>query len=184
MQSQDYVRMKIINFLNKLVRLGAAGFRTDAAKHMSPSDLSYIYSKIDDLNPEFGFLPGSRPFIYQEVIDLGGEAVHAYEYTDYGRVTEFLYSANIGRVFRKDSKLTFLENWGEGWGFMSREDAVVFIDNHDNQRGHGAGGSSVLTYKNAKQYKMATAFTLAHTYGLPRVMSSYYFDDTSQGNSS
>lgn len=26
----------------------------------------------------------------------------------------------------------------------------------DNQRGHGGGGADVLTYKNSKQYKMAT----------------------------
>lgn len=30
-------------------------------------------------------------------------------------------------------------NWGEGWGFMPSDRALVFVDNHDNQRGHGAG---------------------------------------------
>lgn len=28
-----------------------------------------------DLNEDFGFEPGSKPYIYCEVIDLGGEAV-------------------------------------------------------------------------------------------------------------
>lgn len=37
-------------------------------------------------------------------------------------------------------------NWGEGWGFMPSDRALVFVDNHDNQRGHGAGGSSILTF--------------------------------------
>lgn len=70
-QSSDYVRGKIIEFLNKLISLGVAGFRVDAAKHMSPDDLEYIYSQLNNLNTDFGFSSGSRPFIFQEVIDLG-----------------------------------------------------------------------------------------------------------------
>lgn len=51
--------------------------------------------------------------------------------------------------------------------------ALVFVDNHDNQRGHGAGGENILTYRVARLYKMAVAFMLAHPYGVTRVMSSY-----------
>lgn len=29
---------------------------------------------------------------------------------------------------------------------MPAEKALVFVDNHDNQRGHGAGGDSILTF--------------------------------------
>lgn len=65
------MREKIVGFLNKLVSLGAAGFRVDAAKHMWPADLEAIYGQVDDLNTDFGFAAGSRPYIYQEVIDLG-----------------------------------------------------------------------------------------------------------------
>jgi len=35
--------------------------------------------------------------------------------------------------------------------------------------------------KNDWQYKVASAFMLAHDYGFKRVMSSYYFDDFDQG---
>jgi alpha-amylase len=63
-------------------------------------------------------------------------------------------------------------------------DALVFIDNHDNQRGHGAGGASVLTYHDDKLYKMATAFVLAWPYGSTRIMSSFAFDtDANVSNS-
>lgn len=96
-------------------------------------------------------------------------------------MTEFKFSAQIGSVFRGYNKLTYLENWGEGWGFLPSGSAFVFVDNHDNQRGHGAGGDSILTYKVSKQYKMAQAFTLAHPYGVPRVMSSFDFTDTDAG---
>lgn len=64
---------------------------------------------------------------------------------------------------------------------MDGNNALVFVDNHDNQRGHGAGGNSILTYKNSKQYKMAVAFMLAHPYGVPRLMSSFFFDDSEAG---
>ena len=40
-----------------------------------------------------------------------------------------------------------MHNFGEAWGFLPDEDALVFVDNHDNQRGHGAGGADILNYK-------------------------------------
>lgn len=98
-----------------------------------------------------------------------------------GLVTEFKFSAEIGRVFRGNDKLKYLSNWGPQWGLLKSTDALVFVDNHDNQRGHGAGGADILTYKNRKQYQMAVAFMLAYPYGVPRVMSSFEFDDPSQG---
>lgn len=44
-QESPYVRDRIVDFLNKLVSLGVAGFRIDAAKHMWPDDLKV--SKIE-----------------------------------------------------------------------------------------------------------------------------------------
>ena len=55
----------------------------------------------------------------------------------------------------------YLKNFGSGWGMISSGDALVFVDNHDNQRGHGAGGGDVVTYKVATKYKIANAFMLA-----------------------
>lgn len=49
-------------------------------------------------------------------------------------------------------------NWGEGWGFMPSDRALVFVDNHDNQRGHGAGGSSILTFWDARWVKLFFTF--------------------------
>ncbi len=152
--------------------IGVAGFRVDACKHMWPGDLQAVYSRLN-----------SKPFIFNEVIDLGGEAISAGEYTHLGRVTEFKVSAEIGNVFRgwNGQKLSYLSNWGEGWGMLASDKALVFIDNHDNQRGHGAGGASVLTFWDAPQYKKATAFKLAHPYGFVRIMSSHTYDNTDQG---
>ena len=63
---------------------------------------------------------------------------------------------------------------------LNPEDAFVFVDNHDNQRGHGSGGT-VVTFKDPRNYKIAQAITLSQTYGQPQVMSSFYFDNSDQG---
>ncbi|XP_065353289.1 alpha-amylase 2-like [Cloeon dipterum] len=180
-QSSEYVRGKIRDMLNRLIDMGVAGFRVDAAKHMWPGDMQAILGGLNNLNTDHGFAAGSRPFIVQEVIDLGGEGVSHAEYLNIGRITEFRFSAEIGKMFRGLNQLKYLVNWGEGWGFMASGSALGFVDNHDNQRGHGAGGADILTYKVSKQYKMATAFNLAHTYGTPRMMSSFAFDNTDAG---
>nr|XP_020037794.1 pancreatic alpha-amylase-like isoform X2 [Castor canadensis] len=114
-------------------------------------------------------------YVRTKVIDLGGEAITSSEYFGNGRVTEFKYGAKLGKVIRKwdGEKMSYLKNWGEGWGFMPSNRALVFVDNHDNQRGHGAGVAAILTFWDARLYKMAVGFMLAHPYGFTRVMSSY-----------
>nr|AAA03322.1 alpha-amylase [Aedes atropalpus] len=177
----QWVRDRIVDLMNKCVGYGVAGFRVDAVKHMWPGDLEHIYSRLNNLNTDHGFPHGAKPFITQEVIDLGGEAITKYEYTHLGTVTEFRFSAEIGRVFRGYDRLAHLSNWGEQWGFLPSHLGLVFVDNHDNQRGHGAGGDNVLTHKVPKNYKMATAFMLAHPYGIVRIMSSFFFTNGDQG---
>uniref|UniRef100_A0AAV2JSI7 Alpha-amylase n=1 Tax=Knipowitschia caucasica TaxID=637954 RepID=A0AAV2JSI7_KNICA len=174
---KDYVRSKVAGFLNKLIDLGVAGFRVDAVKHMWPGDLQNVYGRLNDLNTEW-FSEGSRPFIFQEVIDLGGESISHREYTSLGRVTEFKYGAKLGTVMRKwnGEKLHYTKSWGEGWGFMPNGDALVFVDNHDNQRGHGAGGASIVSFWDSRLHKMAVGYMLAHPYGVTRVMSSFRWD--------
>jgi alpha-amylase len=176
----QWVRDKIIDFMNDLIGIGVAGFRIDAVKHMWPGDVEYIVGRLNNLNTAY-FPSGSRPFITQEVIDLGGEAISKNEYTHIGTVTEFRYSAEIGKAFHGRNQLRWLVNFGPDWGFLASASALTFVDNHDNQRGHGAGGADVLTYKNSKPYKMATGFHLAWPYGIPRIMSSFYFDNGDQG---
>lgn len=104
-----------------------------------------------------------------------------YEYTDLGTVTEFRFSAEIGRVFRGNDRLAELDDWGTGWGFMASTSSLVFVENHDNERGHGAGGDQVLTYKQSRNYKMAVAFAMAHPFGITRIMSSFAFTDSDIG---
>jgi alpha-amylase len=48
----EYVRGKIAEFMNKLIDIGVAGFRIDAAKHMWPGDLQAIFGKLKDVRSE------------------------------------------------------------------------------------------------------------------------------------
>ncbi|CAF3818143.1 unnamed protein product [Rotaria sp. Silwood1] len=147
--SKDYVVNKIAEYMNRLIEIGVAGFRIDAAKHMWPNDLNKLIGKLNNL-PSHIFGQNKRPFIYFEVIDLGGEPIKNTDYTWIGRVSEFRYGKYLSEVVRKKfgQKLKYLNNFGTGWGMIPDGDAQIMIDNHDNQRGHG----------------------------YPVIMSSYYFE--------
>ena len=60
-QGSDYVRGKIVEYLNKLISMGVAGFRFDASKHMWPGDLQAIVDSLDDLNTDYFPVRPPRP---------------------------------------------------------------------------------------------------------------------------
>ena len=90
------------------------------------------------------------------------------EYYDLGRVTEFRYCHKIKECV---GNFGSLGGWGGGgdygWGMADNDHALIFVDNHDNQRGHGGGGQ-IITHKQPHDYRLATAFTLAWNYGFTR----------------
>jgi alpha-amylase len=147
---------------------------------MWPRDLQVIYGRLNNLNTAHGFPANARPYIYQEVIDYGGEAVSRDEYTPLGAVTEFKVGRELSRFFTRNNQLRWLVTWGPQFGLLAHQDSLTFIENHDNERGHGGGGG-VLTYKQNKPYRAAIAFILAHPYGEPQIMSSFAFTNTEAG---
>jgi len=162
------VQAKIARYLDDLLSLGVGGFRIDAAKHMPSGDIGSILDLLD-----------IRPFIYQEVIDWGTEAIDASVYLKNGDVTEFKYPKALFAAFEQ-GEMDTLEELGQGAGYLPADKAVVFVDNHDLQRGH-AGGENILNYKYGGLYDLANVFMLGWPYGYPMVMSSYYFEDSDQG---
>lgn len=62
---------------------------------MFPEDLRIIFGSVKSLSSSNGFVENSRPFIFQEVIDVGNEAVRRQEYRALGTVTEFTYSTQV-----------------------------------------------------------------------------------------
>ena len=162
------VQAKIATYLDDLLGLGATGFRIDAAKHIHHDELHAILQQV-----------GGHPFIYQEVIDRGGEAIRSADYLPDGYVTEFKYPATILDAF-EHGNLDALEGFWTQPGWLPGDKAIVFVDNHDIQRGH-AFGDEVVNYKDGRRYELAVAFMLAHPYGYPLVMSSYAFETDQDG---
>jgi hypothetical protein len=150
--------------------MGVAGFRIDAAKHVNAADIATIVRGLKRTD-------GTAPYIFQEVIDQGNEPIKSFEYAANGDVTEFRYSVTLGAVFNGcRGSLGDLENFGTD--FLPSRFAVVFTDNHDNQRGHGAGGGCVLDHRDGfARYNLGNIFMLTYPYGYPSVMSSYYWSD-------
>ncbi len=126
----SYVRGKIADYLVDLYNLGVRGYRIDAAKHMPASDVAAILANVNSrVEPD--------PYVVQEVIDPGNEAIKKSEYYATGDVNEFSYGPQIANSFR--SSIANLQTFGESWGLAPSSEASVFIDNHDMQRGGGGG---------------------------------------------
>lgn len=117
-------------------------------------------------------------FVVPRIVTNNKQMLYRTEYSNLGAVTEFKFSKEIGRAFNGRNQLRWLRNWGPEWSLLPSQDAFVFVDNHDNQR---SGDSDILTHKSRQRYVMATAFMLAHPYGIPRVMSSFEFNAFDQG---
>ncbi|MCL4141012.1 UNVERIFIED_CONTAM: hypothetical protein GTU68_028959, partial [Idotea baltica] len=147
--AEDYVRQSVSDYFNRLIEIGIAGFRVDAAKHMWPEDLQAMLDLTNDLNVDQGFPAGTRPFFYYEVIDQSNGAVTVDQYYGLGRVTEFRYSQKVAWGIEDFGLLEGV--YDPGWGMADPDKAFVFVDNHDNQRGHGGGGKcTVLKHTNKK----------------------------------
>ena len=159
------VRARLAGYLEQLMTLGVAGFRIDAAKHVPAEDLEAI----------FGML-SRAPFVFHEVIP--GDAIAGSEYFGTGRVTEFRFGLALSQTLRAE-QLAQLPGFEKRWGLHPSDRALVFIDNHDNQRGHGYG--EPLTHEDGALYRVALALMLALPYGRPKLMSSYAIDDTEAG---
>ena len=176
--SADHVREAIAGYLSSLVALGVRGFRVDAAKHIDPSDLDAILrlvsARVD---------AAAAPFYYFEVIDYGGEAIHASDYLTTGQgaaqavdVIEFKYTTLADTFLgAQGQSLASLRTLGDAAStFLPSARAVVFVNNHDTQR------ATSLFYQDAPNYDLATVFMLAWPYGYPSILSSYAFDRTTQ----
>jgi alpha-amylase len=162
---EEYVRRTIAGYMNDLLSLGVDGFRIDAAKHMDAGDLANIKSRLTNRNA----------YWKQEVIHGAGEAVQPGEYTGNGDVQEFRYAYDLKRVFNNE-KLAYLNNYGEGWGYLSNSVAGVFVDNHDTER-----NGSTLNYKNGANYTLAHVFMLVSASAATDINSAYEWSNIDAG---
>ena len=181
------VRQKIAGYLISLARLGVAGFRIDAAKHIQPVELDSILYLVDTTMRAEG---RPIPYYFGEVIDNPGEAVEppdyyglAYSSGGAADITEFRFRG-VGDKFMGTGGqyLAQLNPNGppgsqfsaQAWGLMPADKAVIFLDNHDTQRQGG------MWYADGQVYRLASVWMLAQPYGYPIIMSSYAFDRGTQ----
>lgn len=158
------VRDRIGAYLDDLLSLGVAGFRIDAAKHIAADDVAAIVAEL----PE-----GTR--ILNEVIRGAGEPIEPEEYTESGQVFEFSYARDLVQPLRSgvwtDPELSDPRPL-----HVASDDAVVFVDNHDTER-----GEAKVTAKMAGLYLLANVLLLGDDYGTPVVYSGYTFSDRDAG---
>lgn len=159
------VRATIVGYLQHLLDLGVAGFRIDAAKHMSAEDVQAI---VDDL-------PDDTIIMSEVIRGSGNEPVQPEEYVDAGSVFEFQYARDLGPGL-KAGVLTDPQLGDERPLHVPSDKAIVFIDNHDTERGEAS-----LTYRNGGLYLIANALMLADDFGAPVVYSGYAFSDRDAG---
>lgn len=158
------VRQTIGAYLDDLLSLGVAGFRIDAAKHMAAEDVAAIVAAL----PE-----GTR--VMSEVIRGAREPIQPEEYTAFGEVFEFSYARELGPQL-ESGMLYDPDLSDERPLHVPASSAVVFIDNHDTER-----GNAPLTYRNGADYLLANVLMLADDYGTPVVFSGYAFSDRDAG---
>lgn len=177
------VQQKIADYLLMLARLGVAGFRVDAAKHIQQVELDNIIARVNQTLTAEG---RPLPYVFLEVAAGAGEALAPRDYFGVGYssggaadITEFTF-VGVGDKFRQvgGQRISQLNPNGppghrfseSAWGLMSADKAVVFLQNHDTQ--HQGG----ISYRDGAIFRLANVWMLAQPYGYPSVLSSYAFN--------
>ena len=175
--ASDTVRGRIARYLISLNETGIAGFRVDAAKHVPAADLETIFTRVNNAATAAG---RPKPYVFLEIIAGSGDAVTPQQYYGVGYasggatdITDFTYGNRISDSFLGRGGLTL---WSALQAFATEllpsDKSVVFIDNHDTQRG------SALFYADST-YELAAIMMFAHSQGYASLMSSFGFDRSS-----
>jgi alpha-amylase len=177
------VRQRIADYLISLARMGVAGFRIDAAKHIQQVELDGIIGLVNTTLAAEG---KPLPYFFLEISAGAGEALSPRDYFGEGYasggaadITEFTF-VGVGNKFRgtNGEHISQLNPDGTAgnqfspaaWGLMPSDKAVVFLQNHDTQ--HQCG----ISYRDGNVFRNANVWMLAQPYGYPSVLSSYPFD--------
>ena len=172
--SKPHVQQVLGKYFADLLKLGVAGFRVDAVKHISPADMKAIKAeaaKQANTTPD-------KIWWMQETIGNPSEAqeIQPAAHLGEGEVNEFGYSYQLkqnfkGSLMKASKPLNKIQD-----GMIASDKAAIFVTNWDTER-----GNSVLTYKDGRRYALANAFMLAWPYGTPNVYSGYKFDTHDEG---
>ncbi len=170
--SNPHVQKTLGEYFAHMLKLGVAGFRVDAAKHMSPQDVKGIKAAAADAA---GTTP-DKIWWMQETIGFPEQdpRIQPDQYLQTGEVNEFEYSYRLRNYFY--GSIENLKHITDK--LIPSKKAAIFVTNWDTERDNA---SRVLTYKDGKKYELANAFMLAYPYGTPNVFSGYEFTKRDEG---
>ena len=187
---RDYVRQRIADYLTDLISIGFSGIRIDAAKHISPENLSHIFAKLKDN------LGGKLPedFIaYLEVL-FGGEKdllLCGDSWYSYGKNFE----NKMREVGLTDEDIDKIKIWGNdypkefpicGQYTIQPKRFAIGLDCHDDQfpgsssRDMGDKGSVLVKERNVDKHRnFSVELFTRHDDGwkIKLILSSYTFID-------
>ncbi len=170
--SNPHVQKTLGEYFAHMLKLGVAGFRVDAAKHMSPQDVKGI----KDAAAEAAGTTPDKIWWMQETIGFSEQdpKIQPDQYLQTGEVNEFEYSYRLRNYFY--GSIENLKHITDK--LIPSKKAAIFVTNWDTERDNA---SRVLTYKDGKKYELANAFMLAYPYGTPNVFSGYEFTKRDEG---
>ena len=163
-----HVQQILGKYFADLLKLGVAGFRVDAVKHISPTDMAAIKAeaaKQANTTPD-------KIWWMQETIGDPSEAkeIQPDQHLKEGDVNEFQYSYRLKSDFY--GSISNLKNITKD--LVTSDKASIFVTNWDTPRENYV---RTLTYKDGPRYELANAFMLGYPYGNPNIYSGYRFAD-------
>ncbi|RFD74817.1 glycosidase [Gardnerella vaginalis] len=170
--SKPHVQQTLGNYFAKLLKMGVAGFRVDAVKHIAPNEMKAIKKAASDAS---GVKPENIWWMQETIGDSNGAKENQPDkYVGTGEVDEFEYSYRLRNYF--SGSIDNLKHITDG--LIPNKSAAIFVTNWDTERDNA---TSVLTYKDGKLYELANAFMLAYPYGTPNIYSGYKFSERDEG---
>lgn len=166
--SKQNVRETLGKYFAHLLELGVAGFRIDAVKHISPTDMAAIKAEAAKQSGK----NADEIWWMQETIGDPSEAkeIQPDHHLNEGEVNEFQYSYRLKSDFY--GSISNLKNITDG--LVTSDKASIFVTNWDTPRENYV---RTLTYKDGPRYELANAFMLGYPYGNPNIYSGYRFEN-------
>lgn len=166
--SKQNVRETLGKYFAHLLELGVAGFRIDAVKHISQTDMAAIKAEAAKQSGK----NADEIWWMQETIGDPSEAkgIQPDQHLNEGEVNEFQYSYRLKSDFY--GSISNLKNITDG--LVSSDKASIFVTNWDTPRENYV---RTLTYKDGPRYELANAFMLGYPYGNPNIYSGYRFEN-------
>lgn len=160
----DYVRQRIADYITDLLSIGVSGVRIDAAKHISPDNLSAIFKRLKD-NLGGGELPDDFT-AYLEVLFGGEKDLLFCQDGDYNYGKSFENKMKAAGL--SDADVNKIKIWGSdypkefpicGYWAISAARTAIGLDCHDDQnpgsssRDMGDKGSVYIKEKDANKHR-------------------------------